>query len=57
MKLDLSLPALLAALLLGFANVDDVDARPLKRATPISLPLKRIHTVREDLHPQIVRLL
>jgi ABC-type spermidine/putrescine transport system permease subunit II len=57
MKLGLSIPALMAALLVGFSSVDDVDARPaLKRANPVTLPLKRIHTVRENLHPQIVSL-
>lgn len=55
MKLDLTLPAVLACILVGFSSLDDAEARPLKRAAAVSLPLQRIHTVREDLHPQIVR--
>ena len=55
MKLELTLPALLAIILLTLTNIDDASARPLKRGAPITLPLKRIQSKREGLHPQIVR--
>ena len=57
MQLAISFSTLLASILVLFAATDSgVQAAPAaKRGKTITLPLKRIHQNREDVHPTIVR--
>lgn len=53
MQLGLSFSLLLASLLFSLSS--GVQAAPAKRgAGMVTLPLKRIHQVRDDIHPQVV---
>ena len=56
MQLALSFSTLLASILVLLSAADNgVQAVPLaKRGKSITLPLKRIHQNRGDVHPQIV---
>jgi len=54
MQLGLSFSLLLASLLVALSS-SEVNAAPLKRnAGMVTLPLKRIHQARDDIHPQIL---
>ena len=53
MQLGLSLSLLLASLLFSLSS--GVQAAPTKRGGMVTLPLKRIHGARDDIHPQVVR--
>ena len=54
MQLGLSFSLLLASLLITLSS--GVQAAPAKRGGMVTLPLKRIHQARDDIHPQIVRI-
>ena len=56
MQLALSFSTLLASILVLLATTDNgVQAAPATRGKTITLPLKRIHQNRADIHPMIVR--
>lgn len=52
MQLGFSLSVLLASLLLANPGVEALPAR--RNAGTVTLPLKRLHGQRSDLHPQVV---
>lgn len=56
MQLGLSFSMLLAALLVSVSLYgDSAEAVPTRRgAGMVTLPLKRIHQPRDDIHPQVV---
>lgn len=57
MQLVLSFSTLLASLLVAITLVQ-VDAAPFNPTAGLkTLPLKRVHQARDDIHPQIVRML
>lgn len=55
MQLALSFSALLACLLVTLSSVDNAQALLTKRGgNTVTLPLKRIHGARDDVHPQVL---
>jgi len=55
MHVGLSFSVLLASLLIAIPSFP-VEALPAKRnAGMVTLPLKRLHQSRSDVHPQVVR--
>jgi len=55
MQLALSFVTLLGSLILSLSNADTAQALPARRdAGMVTLPLKRIHQVRDDIHPQVL---
>jgi hypothetical protein len=58
MQLGISFTVLLASLILALSSADSVEAAPFRRnAGMITLPLKRLHNSRDDIHPQVVSIL
>ncbi len=55
MQLHLSFSVLLASVLAVLSGFDMVEARPLRRDLGmITVPLKRLNSARDGLHPQLV---
>ena len=54
MQLGFSFSLLLASIL--FTLSTGVEAAPTRRANPgfVTLPIKRIHQARDDIHPHVV---